>query len=165
YYMLIDRQKKILLILIEDNKWHTFSEIADKIACSTKTIQRDLILIKEILPSRWYLEVYKGKGVRLYKPSDSSIGELTYLFIRTNITFQIINAIFHDEVHTIASIAESLYIPIASVYTHLKNVEKYLDSFSLILKRRPLSIFGDSIYIIFMYQEFFMSSYSDHEWP
>ncbi|MGE6964277.1 helix-turn-helix domain-containing protein [Bacillus thuringiensis] len=163
--MLIERQKKILLILIENKKWHTFLEIANKIDCSTKTIQRDLILLKEVIPSQWYLEVFKGKGVRLFKPSDSSIGELSCLFIRADISFQIINEIFHGNVQTITSIAENLYTSIPSIYSHLKEIEKYLDSFGLTLKRRPLSISGDPSYIIFMYQEFFMQSYSDHEWP
>ncbi|MBG9585504.1 capsule biosynthesis protein [Bacillus thuringiensis] len=162
--MLLPRQKDLLSILINDKNWHTFSQIAQKINCSPKTVQRDLQVIKDVLPLKWSIEISKGKGVILYKPADSSRMELDFLCRRWDITFQIIDILFRDSTLTVTVLASKLYISMASLYVHLKKVEQYLQQFGLQLNRKPLSIQGESANIIFMYQEFYAHSYGDHEW-
>ncbi|MBG9578582.1 capsule biosynthesis protein, partial [Bacillus thuringiensis] len=92
--MLIKRQKDLLFFLLKDKNWHTFSQIANKINCSTKTIQRDIVIIKELLPPNWNLQISKGKGVILHKPAESACSELNSLFIRNEITFKILDMLF-----------------------------------------------------------------------
>lgn len=163
--MLIKRQKDLLYILIKDKKWHTFSQIAKELKCSSKTIQRDIIIIKELLPSKWNLKVCKGKGVILYKPADSSCSELNALFIRNEMTFKILDTLFKSKINTLTELSEKLYISLGSLYSYLKDVEYYLKQFDLQLKRKPLKIFGPTANMLFMYQELYISSYADHEWP
>ncbi|PEF34285.1 helix-turn-helix domain containing protein [Bacillus wiedmannii] len=163
--MLIDRQKQLLSILIKDKKWHTFFNIAQKLNCSTKTIQRDVLIIKELLPLKWNLKTSKGKGIILYKPADCSCAELNYLFIRNDLTFKIIDMLFWENEVSISFLCDKLYISHSYVYPHLKKVECYLDQFKLSLKRKPVKIYGNMVHIIFMYQNFYIHSYGDHEWP
>ncbi|MEK4503475.1 helix-turn-helix domain-containing protein [Bacillus sp. FSL R12-0069] len=163
--MLIQRQKDLLLFLIQDKKWHTFSQIAKEINCSTKTVQRDILIIKEVLPPKWNLQICKGKGVILHKPVDSSCTELNSVFIRNELSFKILDILFKPGTHTISSLSEKLYVSPPSLYIYLKNTEYYLSQFNLQLKRKPLKIYGNSINLIFMYQEFYIHSYADHEWP
>ncbi|TJZ99913.1 HTH domain-containing protein [Bacillus thuringiensis] len=163
--MLIKRQKDLLFFLLKDKKWRTFSQIANEIHCSTKTIQRDIVILKELLPSNWNLQICKGKGVILHKPADSSCSELNSLFIRNEITFKIIDTLFKTNITNISELSEYIYLSTASLYVYLKNTETYLSQFDLYLKRKPLKIYGDSINILFMYQEFYINSYADHEWP
>ncbi|MBG0970029.1 helix-turn-helix domain-containing protein [Bacillus sp. SRB3LM] len=162
--MLLSRQIDLLSILIEDKHWHTFSEIAQKIHCSSKTVQRDLQVIKDVLPVNWRIDICKGKGAVLYKPPGSSRRELDFLCRRGEITFQIIDILFRSPPLTVTELSSKLYIPVTSLYAHLKKVDQYLQRFGLRLKRKPLSIQGESANLIFMYQEFYTSSYGDHEW-
>ncbi|PGW38396.1 helix-turn-helix domain-containing protein [Bacillus thuringiensis] len=162
--MLLTRQIDLLSILIEDTHWHTFSEIAQKIHCSSKTVQRDLKVIKDVLPLNWSIDICKGKGAILYKPAGSSRRELDFLCRRGDITFQIIDILFRHPSLTVTALSSKLYIPVASLYAHLKEVEQYLQRFGLRLNRKPLSIQGESANFIFMYQEFYTYSYGDHEW-
>lgn len=163
--MLIQRQKDLLFILIKDKKWHTFSQLAKELHCSSKTIQRDIIIIRELLPIKWNLKVYKGKGVILDKPADSSCSELNELFIRNEMTFKILDILFTSKIYTLTDLSEKLYISLGSLYAYLKDVEYYLNQFDLQLQRKPLKIFGQSTKIIFMYQELYVSAYTDYEWP
>ncbi|PGT74074.1 capsule biosynthesis protein [Bacillus cereus] len=163
--MLIDRQKQLLSILIKDKKWNTFLDIAQKLKCSTKTIQRDVLVIKELLPSKWNLKTSKGKGIILYKPADCSCAELNHLFIRNDLTFKIIDMLFQENEANISFLCDKLYISHSYLYPHLKKVECYLNQFELYLKRKPLKIQGNMVHIIFMYQNFYIHSYGDHEWP
>ncbi|MDP1459928.1 helix-turn-helix domain-containing protein [Bacillus wiedmannii] len=162
--MLLPRQRDLLSILIRDKHWHTFSEIAQKINCSSKTVQRDLQVVKDLLPLSWSIEICKGKGAILYKPANSSRLELDFLYRKGDITFQIIDIFFRNPILNVTALASKLYISIKSLYTHLKKVEQYLQQFGLRLNRNPLSIQGESANIIFMYQEFYTYSYGDHEW-
>ncbi|MGR6001764.1 helix-turn-helix domain-containing protein [Bacillus cereus] len=163
--MLIQRQKDLLFILIKDKKWHTFSQLAKELQCSSKTVQRDIIIIKEVLPSKWNLKVCKGKGVILYKPADSSCSELNELFIRNEMTFKILDILFASKIYNLTDLSEKLYISIGTLYGYLKDVEYHLNQFDLRLQRKPLKVCGQATKIIFMYQELYVSSYTDYEWP
>ncbi|MGR5996209.1 helix-turn-helix domain-containing protein [Bacillus cereus] len=109
-----------MLFLIQDKKWHTFSQIAKEINCSTKTVQRDILIIKEVLPPKWNLQICKGKGVILHKPVDSSCTELNSLFIRNELSFKILDSLFKSGTQTITSLSEKLYVSPASLYIYLK---------------------------------------------
>ncbi|PEW59100.1 capsule biosynthesis protein [Bacillus cereus] len=163
--MLVQRQKDLLSILIRDKQWLTFSKIAEELKCSTKTVQRDIVVIKELLPLNWNLQIYKGKGVILNKPADSSCAELNSILIRNEMTFKIIDAIFKGDISSLTTLSEKLYVSPASLYLHLKKVDHYLLQFEVELKRKPLKFYGNVTNIIFMYQEFYIHSYGDHEWP
>ncbi|MBG9501789.1 capsule biosynthesis protein [Bacillus thuringiensis] len=163
--MLIKRQKDLLFFLLKDKNWHTFSQIANKINCSTKTIQRDIVIIKELLPPNWNLQISKGKGVILHKPAESACSELNSLFIRNEITFKILDTLFKTNITKIPELSDYIYVSPASLYVYLKRTETYLSQFDLYLKRKPLKIHGDSINKILMYQEFYFNSYADDEWP
>ncbi|CUB58582.1 Capsule synthesis positive regulator AcpB [Bacillus subtilis] len=163
--MLVQRQKDLLLLLIKDKKWYTFVQIAKELNCSTKTIQRDIAIIKEKLPANWNLIISRGKGITLDKPADSSCSELKELFIRSEMNFKILDILFKMDINNISSLTEKMYLSSTSLYMYLKKTDHYLKQFDLQLKRKPLKIHGNTINIIFMYQEFYIHSYADHEWP
>ncbi len=163
--MLVQRQKDIVSLLIQEKKWYTFSQLAKEVNCSTKTIQRDILFIKELLPEKWHLQIQKGRGVILHKPADCSSSELNELFIRNELSFKILDILFKINSTTVMKLSEMMYISPTSLYPYLKNTEIFLKQFHLRLHRKPLRICGDSININFMYQELYLSSYGDNEWP
>ncbi|WP_416232116.1 hypothetical protein [Bacillus thuringiensis] len=68
--------------------------MAAEVNCSSKTVQRDFQISKDILPFQWNIEIYRGKGVILHKPAHHSGNELKSLFIRRENTYAILDALF-----------------------------------------------------------------------
>ncbi|TKH18978.1 HTH domain-containing protein [Bacillus wiedmannii] len=163
--MLISRQKKLIHILIQDNRWYTLSELAYTLECVNTTIRRDLDYLKEFLPLNWDIESAKGKGIRLLKPIEDGIDEFEAMFEQHNMVFQILDQIFHQSVSTIKDLTNNLFIPSSSLYKYLEEVQNYLSYFDLKLDKNPLRIQGTESHIIFMFTELYLKTYPSRIWP
>ncbi|MGN4667821.1 helix-turn-helix domain-containing protein [Bacillus cereus group sp. MYBK234-1] len=163
--MLIQRQYNILNHLVSEDRWFSMEELARKLNCSIKTIQRDLVYLQKKLPDKWYIKNNKHTGVRLYKPFDSSIEHINHLYIRHTLLFKTLDILLNINVGSNSVLAEKLYIQNKKIKKNLKEVELYLKQYKLSLKRRPLRISGNNINILLMYHKLYLDAYNDEEWP
>ncbi|WP_144489464.1 helix-turn-helix domain-containing protein [Bacillus thuringiensis] len=163
--MLIQRQYNILNNLVSEDRWFSIDELARKLNCSIKTIQRDLVYLQKKLPDKWYIKNDKHTGVKLYKPFDSSIEHINHLYIRHTLLFKTLDILLNNNVGSNSVLAEKLYIQNKKIKKNLKEVELYLKQYKLCLKRRPLRISGNNINILLMYHKLYLDAYNDKEWP
>lgn len=163
--MLIQRQYHILQHLVNEDRWFSMIELARKLNCSIKTVQRDIVYLQKNLPEKWFIKYNKKNGVRLFKPFNSSIDNINYLYLRHTLLFKTLEILMSIDVGSISLLAEKLYIQNKKVKKIFKDVELHLNKYQLSLKRRPLRIAGNNIKILLMYHELYLSTYSDTEWP
>lgn len=145
------RQQKIIDILLQDNKWYTLEELANQVPCAVKTVREDLHSLKYKLPSDWKIELVKGKGVKLHKPSHAAQANIHSLFKQENIPFRVLDQLLQGQIHTIAQLADALYMRVATLSSHLHRVQDYLQYFDLNLHKRPLRIEGVEAHIIYLW--------------
>ncbi|WP_394852808.1 helix-turn-helix domain-containing protein [Bacillus cereus] len=86
--MLIKRHYHILKHLVQEFKWFSINELAIKLNCSTKTIQRDLLYLPKNLPNNWSIKTCKNKGVKLYKPFNACNKEIEFLYWKHTLFFK-----------------------------------------------------------------------------
>jgi len=163
--MLIKRQHNILQHLVHEDRWFSMNELANKLNCSVKTIQRDIVYLQKNLPEKWFIKNNKNNGVRLYKPFNSSIDNINYLYLRHTLLFKTLEILMGTNVGSNSVLAEKLYIQNKKVKKVFKDLELYLNKYQLSLKRRPLRIAGNNMKILLMYHELYLNAYSDEEWP
>lgn len=132
-----NRQQELITLLLQDKEWRTLEEISSHLNCSVKTVRRDLIYLQDYLPLEWKIQIEKGKGVLLYKPPHSSSTDIYLFFKQNDLTFQILDYLLQGKIHTVANLAEVLYMQVSSLSIHLQNVEKYLNQFELQLHKNP----------------------------
>ncbi|WP_142391138.1 helix-turn-helix domain-containing protein, partial [Bacillus thuringiensis] len=109
------RQQEILNMLLQNSRWHTLDELAEQAHCAVKTVRRDLHYLKDQLPPEWYIQLMKGKGVKLHKPPHSSQTSIYSFFQREDMQFRVLNQLFHGQVHTITQLADSLYVQVSTL--------------------------------------------------
>ncbi|PHG59743.1 BglG family transcription antiterminator [Bacillus toyonensis] len=165
--MINRRQAHLIQILIQDKQWHTLIELSVKLKCSIKTVRRDLLFLKGLLPIDWNLIISKGKGVYIEKPLKEDYNSLLFCInqFKFEPLIQILQHLFIQDIQKVQDIAEKLYIQNSAVYQHLNKVEKYLQKFDLQLEKKPLRIEGNEIHIIFMFYDLFFNVYDPYKWP
>lgn len=57
--MLIQRQYNILQSLVHEDRWFSMNELARKLNCSIKTVQRDIVYLQKKLPEKWLIKKIK----------------------------------------------------------------------------------------------------------
>ena len=159
------RQQEIINILLQDQRWHTLEEIAERAHCAVKTVRRDLHYLKEQLPVDWRIHVIKGKGVKLYKPSHSSQTSMYSFFKREDMRFLVLNQLFQGRIHTITQLADSLYVQVSTLSPVLFSIQNYLRYFDLELHKKPLRIVGIEAHIVYMFYELYFTTYGWDKWP
>ncbi|MGR5970117.1 helix-turn-helix domain-containing protein [Bacillus paranthracis] len=159
------RRQEIINILLQDQKWHRLEEIADQVHCAVKTVRRDLYYLKDQLPSDWRIQVIKGKGVKLYKPPHSSQTSIYSFFKREDMQFRILAQLLQGDIHTVAQLADTLYVQISTLSPVLRSIQKYLRYFDLELLKKPLRIVGKEAHIVYMFYELYFTTYGWEEWP
>lgn len=159
------RQQEILNMLLQNSRWHTLDELAEQAHCAVKTVRRDLHYLKDQLPPEWYIQLMKGKGVKLHKPPHSSQTSIYSFFQREDMQFRVLNQLFHGQVHTITQLADSLYVQVSTLSPIFCRVQKYLRYFDLELNKRPLHIAGIEAHIVYMFYELYFATYGWEEWP
>lgn len=159
------RQQEIINILLQDQKWHTLEEIAEQAHCAIKTVRRDLHYLKGQLPLDWHIQLMKGRGVKLHKPPHSSLTSLYSFFKREDMLFLVLDQLFQGQVHTITQLAESLYVQVSTLSPVLCRIQNYLCYFDLELHKKPLRIVGMEVHIVYMFYEFYFTTYGWERWP
>lgn len=163
--MLIQRQYHILKHLLQEFRWFSMNELAFKLNCSTKTINRDLLYLQKILPNNWCIMFHKTKGVKLYKPLNASNNEIDLLYWKHTLLFKTLNVLLDTNVPSNSMLAEKLYIQNKKVPNLLNEVTYHLRQYNIRLKKSPLRLSGNNVDILLMYYDLYMNSYSDQDWP
>lgn len=163
--MLIKRQYHILKHLVQEFRWFSINELAIKLNCSTKTIQRDLLYLQKNLPNNWSIKTCKNKGVKLYKPFNASNKEIDFLYWKHTLFFKTLIILLDTNVSSNSVLAEKLYIQNKQVQNILNEVKYHLQQHNIRLKRSPLRLSGNNVDILLMYYDLYMNAYSDKEWP
>ncbi|MED2776882.1 helix-turn-helix domain-containing protein [Bacillus thuringiensis] len=159
------RQQAIINMLLQDFRWNTLEELAQQAQCSVKTVRRDLHYLKDQIPSDWYIQLLKGKGVRLYKPPYSSQNSINSFFRREDIRFRVLDQLLRTNIRTMTQLADTLYIQVSTLSHVLPSVQKCLHYFNLELHKRPLRIVGIEAHIVYMFYEVYFAIYGGEEWP
>lgn len=159
------RQQEIINILLQDQKWHTLEEIAERARCAVKTVRRDLRYLTDQLPPEWNIQVIKGKGVTLYKPPHSTQDSIYSFFKREDMRFRVLDQLLRKPPQTVTQLADALYVQASNVSAVLHNVKSYLRYFNLELRKKPLRIVGIEGHIIYMFCELYFTTYGWEYWP
>ncbi|MDO6633846.1 helix-turn-helix domain-containing protein [Bacillus thuringiensis] len=161
----INRKIEIFKVISSEKRWFTFQEISQLLHASTKTISRDLVYIKNLVPKDCIIEIKKGYGVQLIMPKDISVKEIISTLFKESLAFQIFIRIVEQKYTTVNSMAEELYIQSYQVTKILKKIEKYLSNFGLKIRRNPLGIIGDEWDVIHVLSHIYYKLYISEEWP
>ncbi|MGQ4671983.1 helix-turn-helix domain-containing protein (plasmid) [Bacillus toyonensis] len=163
--MLIQRQYHILKHLLQEFRWFSMKELAFKLNCSTKTINRDLLYLQKMLPNNWSIRFHKTKGAKLYKPLNASNNEINLLYWKHTLLFKTLNVLLDTNVTSNSILAEKLYIQNKKVPNLLNEVTYHLQQYNIMLKKSPLRLSGNNVDILLMYYDLYMNAYSDQDWP
>ncbi|HDR7001226.1 TPA: helix-turn-helix domain-containing protein [Bacillus cereus] len=163
--MLIKRQYHILKHLVQEFRWFSINELAIKLNCSTKTIQRDLLYVQKNLPNNWSIKTNKNKDVKLYKPFNSYNKEIDFLYWKHTLFFKTLIILLDTKISSNSVLAEKLYIQNKKVQNILNEVTYHLQQHNIKLKRSPLRLSGNNVDILLMYYDLYLNAYSDQEWP
>ncbi|MGG0447859.1 helix-turn-helix domain-containing protein, partial [Bacillus mycoides] len=159
------RQKEIIKILLQDQKWYTLEEIAKHVQCAVKTVRRDLKYLKDQIPSDWRIHIIKGKGVKLYKPPYSSQTSMSSYFMQDDMQFRILDQMLCGDIRTVTDLADALYVQASTLSPVLRSIQKYLSYFDLQLHKKPLRIVGIEAHIVYMFYELYFTIYGWEKWP
>ncbi|MED2776658.1 helix-turn-helix domain-containing protein [Bacillus thuringiensis] len=163
--MLIQRQYHILKHLLQEFRWFSMNELAFKLNCSTKTINRDLLHLQKILPNNWSIRLHKTKGAKLCKPFNASNNEIDLLYWKHTLLFKTLNILLDTNVASNSILAEKLYIQNKKIPNLLNQVTCYLQQYNIMLKKSPLRLSGNNVDILLMYYELYMNAYGNEDWP
>lgn len=163
--MLIKRQYHILKHLVQEFRWFSINELAIKLNCSTKTIQRDLLYLQKNLPNNWSIKTSKNKDVKLYKPFNSYDKEIDFLYWKHTLFFKTLIILLDTKISSNSVLAEKLYIQNKKVQNILNEVIYHLQQHNIKLKKSPIRLSGNNVDILFMYYDLYLNAYSDQEWP
>ncbi|MGH0803584.1 helix-turn-helix domain-containing protein [Bacillus cereus] len=163
--MLIKRQYHILKHLVQEFRWFSINELAIKLNCSTKTIQRDLLYLQKNLPNNWSIKTSNNKDVKLYKPFNSYNNEIDFLYWKHTLFFKTLIILLDTKISSNSVLAEKLYIQNKKVQNILNEVTYHLQQHNIKLKRSPLRLSGNNVDILLMYYDLYLNAYSDQEWP
>ncbi|MDZ4417106.1 helix-turn-helix domain-containing protein [Bacillus cereus] len=161
----IMRQIDILKILNEENRWFTILELEHKIDYSSKTIRKDISIINDLLSQNSTIRSIKGKGIRLYLAPNESLTEIISKFFKRSLTFLTFQELLKQDINTVASLADKLYMPLSSMNKVLNKIGERVENFGLSLTRRPLRIVGEEVHILFMFSELYLQASVGDEWP
>lgn len=161
----IQRKIKLMKFISSEKRWYTLEELSTVINASTKTISKDLGIIKGFIPNTWDIRIQKGIGVKLFIPANESVEEINCILFRKSLTFQVLSKLLKQGETTVANLAEELHIQPYMVTRVLKKLEQDLIHYDLKLHRKPLKIVGPENKIIFMYSELYFRAYLNLDWP
>ena len=157
----LQRKIKIMHFISNEKRWYTFKEISKFITVSTKTISKDIAIIKDFIPENWDIKIRRGFGVQLLMPINASIEEITCIFFRNSFTFEVLDILLNQNETSVANLANELHIQPYIITKLLKKIEKDLNHYGLRLQRKPLKIKGEEWNIICMFTDFYLKAY----WP
>uniref|UniRef100_UPI0011A6798B helix-turn-helix domain-containing protein n=1 Tax=Bacillus thuringiensis TaxID=1428 RepID=UPI0011A6798B len=118
----IYRKQQLITYLIQKTNWVTTQEIAQQLACSEKTIRKDIHQLSYILPAGWKIEAQKGKGIHLCKIDGASSQEVFSILVQSTLQFQILEHLFFHKTSSIVTLSELLYVQPAMIMQQMKYI-------------------------------------------
>lgn len=161
----IYRKQQLITYLVQKTNWVTTQEIAQQLACSEKTIRKDIHQLSYILPAGWKIEAQKGKGIHLCKNDGASSREVFSILVQSTLHFQILEHLFFHKTTSIVTLSEMLYVQPAMIMQQMKYIQQTIAPYELILTSRPIQLSGHEWQIRMYYVQFFWDSYAPSQWP
>ncbi|WP_170955267.1 BglG family transcription antiterminator [Bacillus cereus] len=161
----IYRKQQLITYLIQKTNWVTTQEIAQQLACSEKTIRKDIHQLSYILPEGWKIEAQKGKGIQLCKNDGASSQEVLSILAQSTLQFQILEHLFFHKTSTIVNLSEVLFVQPAMIMQQMKYIQQTIAPYELTLTSRPVQLSGHEWQIRMYYVQFFLDSYEPSQWP
>lgn len=161
----IYRKQQLITYLIQKTNWVTTQEIAQQLACSEKTIRKDIHQLSYILPIGWKIEAQKGKGIHLQKNDSASSQEVFSILVQSTLQFQIIEHLFFHKAPSIVTLSDSLYAQPTMIMQQIQYIQQTVAPYGLTLTSKPIQLNGHERQIRMYFVQFFLDSYEHREWP
>lgn len=160
------RKEKLLQLLLTDTRIQTAQEIADELKLSKKTVS-SYIQDLNVWLENWGLVIESSpKGYMLVVPAYISVHELVLNWVKEDIGFQFCTELFFEQIESIETFIEKLYITSAQFYKNTAKVKNWIESANVSFETKPsVRLKGEENQIRYAFFQFFWESFKGSEWP
>lgn len=136
---LLDRSSQriinILDILVTNEDWITFSELSKEVDASVRTISEDIGIIRKRWGADLNIEVSTKWGIKLHNQSVATIGCVFIQLFNESTALKWLREIFFYPGNLIDFYEERLYVSRSTLIRVLPNINKYLKTIGIEIKR------------------------------
>lgn len=162
----LDRQEKILYLLLSNQEVWTLQQLADELELSKKTISSYIQQLNIWLKCWDTVIASDSKGYTLNIPADLSIHEIIWMWVKEDIGFQFCIGLFFETIETIEAFTEANYITSNQFYKKTTEVKQWIEEVGLSFETKPdIQLSGKEAQIRYSYFHFFWSTFKGIEWP
>lgn len=136
-----DRQYNIIKYLEEASDSMPLKQIGDEVGCSYKTVQNDIIKLRQVLPKGWSIQTKKGIGTYLIQPSNETVNSV-YSRDEHNGLFDLIERLLTDKSYSLEELCDEIYLSRKATLKLISSAEEFIQPFFLTMQRRPYHIVG-----------------------
>ncbi|GAA0441463.1 hypothetical protein GCM10008983_18280 [Lentibacillus halophilus] len=116
-------------------------EVGETIDCSYKTVQNELITLREELPNGWSIPTEKGIGIYLIQPSSETVSSI-FSHDENDTLFNFMELLLTYQSYSLEAICEDMYVSRNTALQLISSAESFVQSFFLRMKRNPYQIIG-----------------------
>lgn len=160
------RHFDLLLILEQENDWISSNELGSLLNLSNKTIQKEIRILNQLLPSDWKVEMTNGIGYFLKQPFSESV-KLMFVAREDLLTYNILNLIIKKEVTTLTELADKTFYSLTTIHRTIKDLNSGIKRrYGIEIADRPLRLTGSENQLrrlIFDMNFFMTSTFNDLE--
>ncbi len=160
----IRRREEILEFLSQEDRWYHLLEIKNSLNWSSNTLRKDIHILQDSLPSNWEIQIKKGFGVRLKKPTNSTLEDIIYNIRNQSSFFKLFCYIINHKNVTFSSLSSELNYSYYTIKCTLKKIETFIQQYNLHLTLRPLQIKGNEWSIRRCIVNIYLNIYGQN-WP
>lgn len=160
------RRIDLLNLLRVSNQWFHLDDVADKIACSPKTVITDCEYIEGRWPDIVAFETSQKFGVRLVEAHNRSIYDVYVDILRESDAFRLLEAVFFEPGKDGEYWTKKFFLSNSSLYRISKKVDQALQGRSIKLDHVTYEIQGeDERQVRYFFSSYFYEVYGIHGWP
>ncbi len=160
------RHFDLLLILEKENEWISSNDLGSLLNLSNKTIQKEIRILNQLLPSDWKIEMTNGIGYLLKQPFSESV-KLKFVAEEDLLTYNILNLIIKKEVTNLTELADKIFHSLTTMHRTIQNINSNLKNcYDVEIIDRPLRLSGSEHnmrHLIFDGKSFINCTYNDLE--
>ncbi len=160
----IRRKEEILEFLSQEDRWYHLSEIKNSLNWSSNTLRKDIHILQDYLPSNWEIQMKKGFGIRLRKPTNSTIEDIIYNIRNQSSFFKLFCYIITHKNVTFSSLSNEFNYSYYTIKCTLNKIETFIQQYNLYLTMRPLQIKGEEWLIRRCMVDIYLNIYGQN-WP
>lgn len=160
----IRRKEEILEILSQEDRWYHLTELRNTLNWSSNTLRKDIHILQDYLPNSWKIRSKRGYGIRLEKPTNSSIEDIIYNIRNQSSFYKIFCHILHHKNVTLTSLSNEFNYSYYTIKYTLNKIETFVKRYNLHLTKRPLQIQGEEWLIRKCLVDLYINIYGQN-WP